>query len=233
VKSPGFASGKSWALASLAGVVIIVGLAYEIRVPEAGTPAESPPKPSVGLVDPVVIRGTMLFDLTPLFLPTQFNSSRKDYQPSEPGGGFPGFPAQHVFDDVQLDLHLPPATAVPSTPAQALVGDPPGAPFLGFGRETVELEPIAPRAAYVEILNAGTGRRVFGGAVSDAHPPAASWRPVEFIAAVDSAGLVGPPVLTLHSDAADVDAYFGRYLADTLRLGQRLAPGFYRVCIGP
>ncbi len=56
---------------------------------------------------------------------------------------------------------------------------------------------------------------------------------MEFLAAVDPAGLVGPPVLMLRSDAADVEAYFGRYLADTLRVGQRLSPGFYRICVGP
>ncbi len=175
----------------------------------------------------------MLYDLTPLFLPTAFNSSRRDYEPTEPAGGFAGFPAKHVFDDIELTLNLPPPTVIPSTPAEALGDDPPGAPFLGFGRATVKVEPLAPRAAYVEILNAGTGRRVFGEPLADAHPPSASWKPMEFLASVDPAGLVGPPVLTLHSDAAEVDAYFARYLVDTLRVGQRLAPGFYRISIGP
>ncbi len=46
-------------------------------------------------------------------------------------------------------------------------------------------------------------------------------------------GLVGPPVLTVHSDVAEVDAYFGRYLAEGLRIGQRLNPGFYRIRVGP
>jgi hypothetical protein len=74
---------------------------------------------------------------------------------------------------------------------------------------------------------------VFSQPVEDAHPPLSSWKPMEFMTAVDSAGLVGPPVLTVHSDAAEVDAYFGRYLAETLRIGQRLDPGFYRICVGP
>jgi hypothetical protein len=95
------------------------------------------------------------------------------------------------------------------------------------------LETLAPRAAYVEITDAETGRKVFSQPVKDAHPPASDWKPMEFMAAVDSAGLVGPPVLTQHSDVADVDAYFGQYLSDTLRIGQRLNPGFYRVSVGP
>jgi hypothetical protein len=89
--------------------------------------------------------------------------------------------------------------------------------------------------AYVEIVDAGTGRSVFGAPVNDAQPPTSSvpWQPMEFMAAVDSSGLVGPVVPTTRSGVAEVDAYFGRYLADTLRVGQRLAPGFYRIVVGP
>ena len=208
-------------------------LTFHIRAPIVILPAPSLPRPSVGLVDPVVIKGTMLFDLTPLFLPTEFNSSRKDYVPTEPGGSFAGFPYKPTFSDSQIALHLPPPTAMPASPAEALVGDPPGAPFIGFGRVDISLEPLAPRAAYVEITEAGSGRKVFSQAVGDAHPPSSGWKPMEFMAAVDPAGLVGPPVLTVQSDVADVDAYFGRYLAENLRIGQRLDPGFYRIRVGP
>lgn len=192
------------------------------------------PAPSIGLVDRVVIRGTMLRDPTPLFLPTEFNSSRTDYVPPEPGGAFQGFAPQYAFGEAELDMRLPAAAAVPPTPADALSGEPPGAPFLGFGRADLHVETLAPRGAYVEIADAGSGRTVFAGPVMDARPPSsAPWRPMEFMAAVDASGLVGPLVLTAHSDVADVDAYFGRYLAETLRVGQRLAPGFYRISVGP
>jgi hypothetical protein len=211
----------------------MLAVALSIRAPETPPAARKPAQASVGLVDPVVIRGTMLFDLTPLFLPTEFNSSRKDYVTREPGGAFAGFPFKPAFAESDIALHLPEPAAVPESPAEALVGDPPGAPFIGFGRTDMTLEVLAPRAAYVEISEAGSGRRVFSQPVSDAHPPIPAWKPVEFIAAVDSSGLVGPPVLTVHSDAADVDAYFARYISETLRVGQRLAPGFYRICVGP
>jgi hypothetical protein len=185
-------------------------------------------------VDPGVIMTTMLMDPTPLFLPTEFNSSRIDYVPREPGGAFAGFPFKMTFSDSELELDLPPATAVPATPAEALAGDPPGAPFIGFGRADPVVEPLSPRAAYVEIVDAGTGRSVLEMPLADARPPGdAPWRPMEFIAAVDPSGLVGPLVPTSRSGADDVDTYFGRYLADTLRVGQRLAPGFYRIIVGP
>jgi hypothetical protein len=228
-------SGKTWTWVSVLGVLVLGGLTFLITVPQLPpAPTQAPAEPAVGLVDPVVIRGTMLFDLTPLFLPTEFNSSRKDYMPREPGGAFAGFPFKHTFDEVELALNLPTAADLPESPADALVGDPPGAPFLGFGRGDLKMEPVAPRAAYVEISEAGTGRDVLSEAVSDAHPPSsAPWKPMEFVAAVDAAGLVGPLIPTVHSDVAEVDAYFGRYLTDNLRIGQRLAPGFYRICVGP
>jgi hypothetical protein len=224
-----------WIGAAIAGVIGFVWLALLVRVPAP----RIPPGPDavrnpVGLVDPVAIEGTMLFDLTPLFLPTQYNSSRKDYVPSEPGAAFTGFPARLTFAESGLELHLPPAGSVPDNPAEALVGDPPGAPFIGFGRKDLKLEPLPRRGAYVEIVDAGSGRRMFGQPVADAHPPSsAPWKPMEFIAAVDPAGLVGPVVPTVGSGVGDVDDYFGRYLEDTLRVGQRLAPGFYRISVGP
>ena len=186
------------------------------------------------LVDPVVIMRTMLLDPTPLFLPTAFNSSRIDYVPGAFGGAFAGFPFKKTFSDSELQLHLPPAASVPATPAEALAGDPPGAPFIGFARANTIVQTLSPRAAYVEIVEAGTGRSVLEMPVTGAHPPAsAPWQPMEFIAAVDPAGLVGPLVPTTRSGVDEVDTYFGRYLADTLRVGQRLSPGFYRIIVGP
>jgi hypothetical protein len=199
--------------------------------PEA---ARAPRPPSVRLVDPVVTAWTMLLDPTPLFLPTEFNSSRIDYVPRGPGGSFAGFPFKKTFSDSELELHLPPAAPVPATPADALAGDPPGAPFIGFDRADPVVEPLSPRGGYVEVLEAASGKSVLEMTLSDARPPGSSpWQPMEFIAAVDPSGLVGPLVPTTGSGVDDVDAYFGRYLADTVRVGQRLAPGFYRIIVGP
>jgi hypothetical protein len=232
---PATGGGRLWVVIALMGVVGIVWLATHVRLPEAPrTDGQTVTHPSVGLVDPVVIQGTMLRDPTPLFLPTEFNSSRKDYRPREPGGGFSGYPAELTFSEAELALHLPPAAAVPSAPVDALAGDPPGAPFLGFGRTDMIVEPLAPRGAYVDIVDSGSGRSVFSRPLPDARPPSsAPWKPMEFMAAVDPAGLVGPLVLTVHSNVAEVDAYFARFLSEELRVGQRLEPGFYRICVGP
>jgi hypothetical protein len=84
--------------------------------------ARAPQAPSVRLVDPVVTAWTMLLDPTPLFLPTEFNSSRIDYVPRGPGGSFAGFPFKKVFSDSELELHLPPprpSLLRPPTPSRA------------------------------------------------------------------------------------------------------------------
>jgi len=235
VKTAELPLSRRWIWASLAGVIVFVGLAYLVRVPEPVILPPAPPPPSVGLVDPGVIKGTMLRDPKPLFLPTDFNSSRLNYVPREPGGAFAGFQSKLTFSESELSLSLPPAAAVPASPAEALRGDPPGAPFIGFDRADPVMEPLSPRGAYVEIVEAGTGKVVFGRPVGDAHPPASSlpWKPMEFIAAVDVAGLVGPVIPTTRSGVDEVDAYFGLYLAETLRVGQRFGPGFYRISVGP
>jgi hypothetical protein len=226
---------RIWVGAAAAGVFAIVLLAFLIRVPEPPLRLVGPTPPTVGVVDPVVTMATLLRDPTPLFLPTRFNSSRIDYVPSEPGGAFAGFQPKLSYAEAELELHLPSVSAIPASPAEALAGEPPGAPFLGFGRPEAAVQPLSRRTAYVEIQDAGSGRTVFGEAVTDTRPPASSvpWQPMEFMAAVDAAGLVGPVVPTVRSGVGEVDTYFGRYLGDTLKVGQRLAPGFYRIIVGP
>jgi hypothetical protein len=53
------------------------------------------------------------------------------------------------------------------------------------------------------------------------------------VAAVDAAGLVAPAAITRRSGFEDVDSYFQNFLVQTLRVGERLSPGFYRISVGP
>jgi hypothetical protein len=66
-----------------------------------------------------------------------------------------------------------------------------------------------------------------------APPTTKAWQPMEFLAAVDPAGLVGPLVITEDSRVEEVNTYFRKYLAQTYRIGERLPPGFYRIIVGP
>jgi hypothetical protein len=56
---------------------------------------------------------------------------------------------------------------------------------------------------------------------------------LEFIVAINPAGIVGAPILASGSGWEEVDAFFRTYLVKTFRVGERLSPGQYRVVVGP
>jgi hypothetical protein len=233
VKEDGGRLAAVWIWVAAGLVIVLLAFAFTIRIPQPGAVLAPKNPPAIRLVDPVAIAGTLLLDPAPLFLPSAFSSSRVEYTPREPGGAFAGFAFKKLFSDARLDLYLPPAATIPASPA-SLGEAPPGAPFIGFGRGEFALQPLAKRGAYVEISEAGSGRKVLDAALVDASPPSGlPWQPMEFLAAVDAAGLVGPLSPVSRSGVDEVDEYFGRYLSDVFRIGQRLAPGMYRVSVGP
>jgi hypothetical protein len=228
----------TWVLASVAGIgaILLAGLLFREPAPARPGRIPAPVRPSVGLApaDSVLTEEADLFDRTPLFLPTKWNSAEKELPSRDPSGGFTGYPDKMFFTRDELDLGLPPPIAVPPRLADALGENPPGDPYLGIGRTGYSPVRLSTRSAYVEVAAAGTGQRVFARALDGAQPPGdGGWQPLEFLVAVDASGLVGPPVLTAPSGQENVDAYFRRYLSDVLRVGDRLTPGFYRIAVGP
>ena len=89
----------------------------------------------------------------------------------------------------------------------------------------------APLAGTILAMETPFRRDLDGTVLLPAGQP--DWQPAEFLIAVTPAGLLGRPVETVSSDVEDVDVFFRDYLARTLRLGERLPPGFYRVVVGP
>mgnify|MGYP006194076769 FL=1 len=85
----------------------------------------------------------------------------------------------------------------------------------------------------VEIVAAASGRSVLAQVILERPPVSGEWQPVEFMAAVDASGLIGPLVVTTRSGLEEVDSFFSNYLIRTLRFGSRIGPGFYRISIGP
>jgi hypothetical protein len=142
----------------------------------------------------------------------------------------------------RASLDLPPPVAMPAKPADALEAGMPGPILVGFGRTDQPLPSLPSRGAIVDIVVAGTGHAALSAPAlariqalsAGARPPAARpWQAMEFLAVVDPAGLVAPPTVTARSGVEEVDAYFQNFLARTLRLGERLGPGFYRISVGP
>jgi hypothetical protein len=233
-----------WLIASAGGVVLVGVFTLLFRVP---APLPTPVRPAVGPTsvqlndahatdrDPLFTDDATLLDLKPLFLPTRWNSGGNDISAPEPGRQFAGYSAEHYFRDAALLVHLPDSVQAPARAEDVLSGTPPGRPFLGFGQQDVPLKPLPTRGGYIEVYDSASGRLVLGETVkaSDNPPVADGWEPMEFIAAVDAAGLVGPVVRTVGSGAEQVDLFFTRYLAENLKVGHRLEPGFYRISVGP
>lgn len=178
-----------------------------------------------------------LRDPTPLFLPTPWNAGESAVPKTaqrEPGGSFPGYAPKLTYAELELQVALPDPVAVPKKPADAFAIGRPAQSFLGFGQGDLKVRPLAARGAYVEVIAAGDGRSLLALALTDARPPNDTpWQPLQFLVAIDAAGVVRPPVLTESSRVAAVDGYFQNYLTDVLHVGERLGPGFYRICIGP
>lgn len=236
------ADWSRWLVASvvaLAATALVVGL---FRLPGG---SEGPAGPQHRRVDPVTLAPrtdsllndeAMLRDPTPLFLPTKWNAADSALRPEarrETSGAFGSYPPALKFAGEELKLDLPAAVQVPSRPAEAFGADRSQRPLAGFGQGDWQVASLVPRAAYVKVTGAD-GQVVFARAIEDAQPPnETGWQPLEFLMAVDATGIVRPPVLTESSRVAAVDGYFEDFLAKGLHIGERLAPGLYRVSIGP
>ena len=228
-----------WGFAAAGALVVLVAVSLLFRAP--GGPRVGvlkPVQPPVSGVKLVSLKRNeaALTDPTPLFLPTEWNAGQNALPANtqrEPGGSFQGYPAKLAFAETELKLDFPAAVAVPAKPAEALAADRSGLSFLGLGQVDHPVSQLIVRNAFIEILAAANGQRLLAQPLADANPPGGAWQPMEFLVAVDAMGLVGPPTLTESSRVAAVDSYFQNYLVKTLHAGQRLAPGFYRICIGP
>jgi hypothetical protein len=236
---------RLWAYA-VAGAVAAVACLYGLfRVPPAAPPRRIGGA-AIGLMpigartfDPGKAEDSLLFDPTPLFLPTPISGSSIEKRLREPGGALADYRPKLIYGESALDLHLPAPSDAP-TPAATLAGEPPGAPFMDFGRTDAPGPVVASRSAFVEVTEAATGRIVLTEALDGQPPIQGLWPPMEFLAAVDPAGLVGPLVRApggligdLGAAPAGVEEYFRNYLVKTERIGQKLGPGFYRISVGP
>jgi hypothetical protein len=228
------AAKRRWAVAIAAGAAVTVLLGLLARAPRTPAPLPAAAKPKLILAPADTLRReeTALRDPATLYLPTPWNS-RPVPPPRDPGVAFASYPPEPRFALEGLGVQLP--DEAPLRPADVLISHPPGNPLLGLGRTDTPVRALASRGAYVEIAAAGTGERVFSGVLAGAHPPdgGALWQPLEFIAAVDAKGLVGPLALAEPSNVDAINGYFDDYLTVTFRVGERLAPGFYRIWVGP
>lgn len=238
----------AWAAGSaVATVGLIVGL-FSLSKPLARR--ASVELPASGM-PPAIALGSMkeeaaLLDPAALFLPTKWSAGQKEVAWPEPGGAFQNYRIEPklAFSGADPKVPLPVPVAPPATPAAAISVIGPGPLALGFGRAEAKINPLPLRGAFVEIVSTRTGQKALSPRelkeveklAAETRPPPAErpWQPFDFLAAVDAAGLVGPLVIVEpRSGVEDVDRYFQDFLVRTVRIGERLAPGFYRISVGP
>jgi hypothetical protein len=246
-------SGSRWRIATAGAVAIVAAMLLLFRVPapvsalsrSVGTPV---PKATVQMArtdraDALLEAEAELRDLRPLFLPTERNAALSEPR-LEPGRTFlKAEITKPVFSDAeaQISKALPPVALLAGKPVQEATAEDVLGPqehrltLQGFGRQPVAVPQFEQRGGYIEVSSMQDGRRVLEIAIPwEGRPPVdKAWAPLEFIAALDAAGLVSPLVVTEGSRVDEVDAHFRTYLMQTFRIGQRLPAGFYRITVAP
>jgi len=172
----------------------------------------------------------------PLFLPTQWNAGEQPL-PSElrrqPDQAFQSFEPQMTFSYNQLNPIISPPAVAFEEPIKALdlVGMP---KFATVGRQ--EHTPISlDREAYIEVRRVGDGGMAHAGPLTGLPSliKEVPWAPVNFLIAINDAGMLGSPTIEIGSGSTEIDDIFRGFLESKYRLGERLSPGFYRVTVGP
>ena len=241
---------RMWGVAVLLAATVFVGLVLLFRMPEPAAKQATDSKNaaskggiSMGLTrldtvsgDALLNEEATLFDPTPMFLPTEWNVGRNvlpDNLIRHTDRAFENYQPKLTFGEVGLALAFPAAIVVPAKASEALALLEPQQPFLGIGRTDPVINGLADRGARVEVIAASDGHQILSLMVPMEQVTQSVWRPVEFLLAVDATGLIGPPALMVRSGDERLDLLFQDLLVNTLRIGERLSPGVYRVCVGP
>jgi hypothetical protein len=184
--------------------------------------------------DRVLQERAEFFDPSPMFLPTARNAGQEALPPRlvvQPGQVFLDFPPNLRVVEANLPSYGSESITAPEGLAEVMARAS-EAPFAGLGEAGAPRRRVEPRKAFLEVKSM-EGNALVGVALTDAAVPRPDFAPLEFLATVNAAGLVVEPLLVTGSGADDVDSFFRTYLARSFRLGEKLAPGVYRVAIGP
>ena len=223
-----------WLAAGFATTIIGFGLLFWFEVPSASTDHGAGSSPLETLVvQRVVADEAALLDKTPLFLPTSWNTSIKDVSLPATGGVFADFPSAFAFNEGDHSFGVLRADQEGFNGAILNVEGPNSA-FLSFGQKAQNLQVARRAVGYLEVYSAKDGIAVIREALTlDLPPGTINWSPIELMAVVSAAGLVGPPVSITLSGLEEVDLYFADFLVKVFRIGEKLSPGVYRIVVGP
>jgi hypothetical protein len=190
--------------------------------------------PGQGAGDDVLRERADLFDPAPLFVPTARNFSQGPLPArlvKQPGQVFGDFGPKLSLGEGGLATFGVENIAAGETLAEVLARSN-EVPFAGLGEIAAPRRALENRSAMMSIkkLDGSNLRQL---PVENLTVPQADFSPVEFLVAVGPAGLIGDPILAVGSGREEIDGLFQDFVAKTIRVGTVLAPGRYRVVIGP
>ncbi len=223
-----------WLAAGCGTTIIGFGLLFWFEVPSASSDqAAGSLRLETLVVQRVVADEAALLDKTPLFLPTEWNTSIKDVSLPKTGGVFADFPSAFAYKEGDQSF------AVLRSDQEGFSGailtvEGPNSAFLSFGQKTQSLQVTRREVGYLEVYSAKDGIAVIRKALTlDLPPGTINWSPIELMAVVSAAGLVGPPISITRSGLDEVDLYFADFLVKVFRIGEKLSPGVYQIVVGP
>lgn len=188
-----------------------------------------------GSSDQVLRERAELFDPTPLFFPTDWNFGQTPVQVGLQRDSlevFPAFEPQFVFPEQAAGLGVSTkASEMESLPEVLARGNP--IPLAGLGAVDVLGAVLEPRAAYLEVRKFAGGKALLATELKELTLPRRDFAPMECLLVVAADGVVGDLILASSSGEEEIDSFFRNYLLKAFRIGERLAPGRYRVVIGP
>jgi len=227
----------------LASALVVTGVWWNTArvqpaVPDAAAPAKPPfvrlTGAGTGTGDLILREQAELMDPTPLFFPTEWNFGQRPLAESmrrQPGQVFDSFGENITLGNQPIKPYGSEAAVVPERLAD-VVAQGNEAPFAGMGQIDVQRPALPERSSFLEVRDLSSGKNIIAQALTDISLPRTDFAPMEFLAVVCSAGVIGDPVLVSGSGWDEVDSFFRSYLVKTFRLGERLSPGRYRVLVG-
>lgn len=247
-----FASSfKGLPLVGFVVVAFLISAAFLLVRAPGGTrnPAEKRAQGQVSIVnldgvnaDTCLRLEALLRDPSPLFLPTEWNSSQAAASGERlplPGDVFGAYPAKLVLGSMEAPVSLPPAVLMPASPVSEFSPLLLDRPFIGLGSRAAAAPVLQARALCIELRETASGRVLlredvaqWPSALGDRVP----WAPAEFLVATSESGLTGKPGLSRGSGVAEVDQLLAVVLQQRwplLERKARLRPGHYRVVVGP
>ena len=203
---------------------------------------ETPEQPSVRLArkevgggDQVLRDRAEYFDPTPLFFPTEWNFGQgalRESMKRQPGQIFGLVEPQFVFEDQKIKPDSSDTTMISENLADVVAAGN-ETPFGGMGEMDIQRVMLSARDGFMEIRSLRDGKTIIAQTLTGVPFTETDFVPLEFLVVVSSAGLVADPVLMSGSGREEMEVFLRTYLAKSFRVGERLAPGMYRILVGP